>query len=126
MRLVLQGVAGCDRIVLASPVYFGTVSAQFKTMIDRLQPLWVRKYRLNDPLFRKEDGRAAVFICAGATNTVKYFEAAEAVAKIALSVMNVEHRGSVFAMGADAAGDVERDHQVMNAAFAAGIGLISR
>ncbi len=39
-----------DEIILATPVYFGGVTAQAKAMFDRTQPLWARKYLLDKPI----------------------------------------------------------------------------
>ena len=36
-----------DIIVPASPVFFYSVTAQLKALVDRTQALWARKYRLN-------------------------------------------------------------------------------
>jgi multimeric flavodoxin WrbA len=38
-----------DAIVVASPVFFATVPAVLKTLIDRCQPYWVRRYILKEP-----------------------------------------------------------------------------
>lgn len=40
MEEVLEKVAACDVIVLASPTYFLTMSGQMKVFIDRLLPKW--------------------------------------------------------------------------------------
>lgn len=37
-------IKSCDIIVLASPIYFGNVSAFTKAMIDRCQAFWSAKY----------------------------------------------------------------------------------
>lgn len=40
MQDVLEKVAACDVMVLASPTYFLTMSGQMKIFIDRLLPKW--------------------------------------------------------------------------------------
>lgn len=40
MEAVLEKVAACDVLVLASPTYFLTMSGQMKLFIDRLLPKW--------------------------------------------------------------------------------------
>ena len=40
MEDVLEKVAACDILVLASPTYFLTMSGQMKIFIDRLLPRW--------------------------------------------------------------------------------------
>lgn len=71
-----------DIVVMASPIYFYTVPAEFKAVIDRTQTLWSRKFKLGlkDP----DEGRRKGFLLSvGATRgkdlfdginlTMKYF-----------------------------------------------------
>ncbi|MDR3640591.1 MAG: flavodoxin family protein [Humidesulfovibrio sp.] len=44
---VLRAVAGCDALVLATPVYFGEVSSQLKAFIDRTYSFLTPDYALN-------------------------------------------------------------------------------
>ena len=62
-------------LMLASPVFFYTVSAHTKILMDRCQSLWVKKYwiekvRMNE---RKAE-RKGLFISAAATKGKKLFE----------------------------------------------------
>jgi len=62
-----------DVVVLATPIYFYNATAQLKTLIDRTQTLWARKYRLGltDP-GRPE--RKGVLLAVGATKGKNLFE----------------------------------------------------
>ncbi len=79
-------LAECDGILLASPIFFGSVSAQAKILIDRCQCFWAGKYLLGradgNPPGRKK--RPGLFVAAaarrprpdlfdGAVRTVRYF-----------------------------------------------------
>ena len=44
MRELYGKLLAADVVVLATPVFFYGVSAQAKTMIDRTQALWARRY----------------------------------------------------------------------------------
>ena len=46
MAAVYNSVDRADIVILASPVFFGELTAQTKAMIDRFQCRWVGKYRL--------------------------------------------------------------------------------
>ena len=35
-----------DRVIVTTPIYFYTVSAQLKIFMDRMQAFWARKYNL--------------------------------------------------------------------------------
>ena len=43
MRQIYKKVDETDALIVASPIYFGSLAAQAKIMIDRFQPYWVRK-----------------------------------------------------------------------------------
>ena len=60
-------------VVAASPMYFYSVTAQLKVLIDRSQALWSRRYRLKltDPL---AGTRAGVMLSVGATKGKNLFE----------------------------------------------------
>ena len=49
MDEVFAALDSADAIVVASPVFFATVPAVLKTLLDRCQPYWVRRYILKEP-----------------------------------------------------------------------------
>lgn len=53
-----------DNVVLASPVYYGTLPGQVLSLMSRLQPWHAAKFFLNRPLVQREK-RAAVILTAG-------------------------------------------------------------
>ncbi len=54
-----------DILIAASPIYFLSVSAQLKAVIDRTQAVWASKYILNSPAIDREKKRLGVFIATG-------------------------------------------------------------
>ena len=49
MDAVYPLLDGADAIAVASPVFFGTVTAMLKLLLDRCQPYWARRYVLHEP-----------------------------------------------------------------------------
>jgi multimeric flavodoxin WrbA len=49
MDNVYRQLDSADAIAVASPVYFATVPAVLKTLLDRCQPYWARRYVLGQP-----------------------------------------------------------------------------
>lgn len=49
-QVVYEKILGCDALVLATPVYFGAVSAQVKVLIDRCESFWKMTYVLGAPV----------------------------------------------------------------------------
>jgi len=45
-----DAVMECDALVLATPIYFGAVTAQIKPFIDRFQCFWARRDITKDPM----------------------------------------------------------------------------
>ncbi len=78
MREVFAAVRGAGAVVLASPIYFGSVSAQMKTMIDRFQCVWLAEHRRGIRLFPGE--RVCGFIACAAGDR-RIFENARQVVR---------------------------------------------
>ena len=65
----------CEGIMLASPIFFYTVSAHTKIFMDRCQSLWIKRYWLDKKPFSKPGGhRKGLFISVGATRGKKLFD----------------------------------------------------
>jgi multimeric flavodoxin WrbA len=61
--------------MLASPVFFYTVSAHTKILMDRFQSLWVKKYWIDKtPMNHPKITRKGLFISVGATKGKKLFD----------------------------------------------------
>lgn len=62
-------------LMLASPIFFYTVSAHTKILMDRCQSLWAKKYWLEKPPIEKRKAtRKGLFISVGATKGKRLFE----------------------------------------------------
>ena len=62
LKGVLEAIAKADILVLASPVYFGTVTGQAKCFVDRTFSFAKPDYRTNPNPSRLPAGKKAVFI----------------------------------------------------------------
>ena len=62
MDEIVAALEHMDAIVMASPVYFGGVTAQMKAMIDRCQPFWARKYVMKQPVSNDNRRRDLLFL----------------------------------------------------------------
>jgi len=110
-----------DIIILTSPIFFYGVTAWAKAMIDRSQPLWVRKYLLKDPSLGKEGKkRKGFFISVGATKGPKVFDGAIQTVKYFFDVLNVEYVGELVFRNVEAKGDILKHPEALQQAFEAG------
>ena len=111
----------CRGLMVASPIFFYSVSAQTKILIDRCQSLWVKKYMIEKAGFGVRGvGRKALFIAAGATRGKKLFEGTLLTMKYFLDVLDMNLWRSLLYRGVDGEGDVLRHPEYLEEAYLAG------
>jgi len=71
---VYDQLLSCHGLMLASPIFYYTVSAHTKILMDRCQSLWAKKYWLEKPLEKRKATRKGLFISVGATKGKRLFE----------------------------------------------------
>lgn len=111
-----------DAVAIGTPVFFATVPSQMKALYDRMQPYWVRRYLLHEPA--REPKRPGVLLLSGGGGDPFGSECAVTTTRSAMNVAGVEII-DVIAAHADRVGDVERSPEVLEAARAAGLALVS-
>jgi multimeric flavodoxin WrbA len=113
-----------DGIMLASPIFFYTVSAHTKIFMDRCQSLWVKKYWIDKTQFGKwEPKRKGLFISVGATRGKKLFEGPLLTVKFFLDVLDAELWRTLLYRELDFQEDVLKHPEYLDEAFEAGIAL---
>ena len=126
MQMVYKELESADRIVLASPLQFMSVSAQMKAMIDRCQALWARKYILKIPPLGDNRPRKGFFISVGGRRTIpNLFDAELVTIKNVFRIMDVEYSGDLLIPGIDALGDILNHPDALEKAFEAGQKFVS-
>ncbi len=122
MTEVYEGVKKARGLVLASPIHFGSLSAQLKVAIDRFQCFWAARYLLPEPWIRREEGRRGFLLAAGGREkgSETYIRNAEEVAKVFFAVLNIQPAGTLFFPGLDEHGAVAREARYREGAWAAG------
>ena len=98
MKDVYEKLIEADALIVATPVYFGTVTAQLKTMIDRCQSVWVSKYVLNKSTEGKRERKGALICVAGKDNE-DYFENVKKIVKIFYATVDTKYSGDLFVGG---------------------------
>lgn len=63
MSFILQKINDADIIFVSSPLYFNSVSAQLKMVIDRCQVLWASKQIRSTPIINPNKARTGYFLC---------------------------------------------------------------
>ena len=89
-QTLVDKLVSCDGIMLASPIFFYTVSAHTKILMDRCQSLWVKKYWVEKTPYRKANPkRKGLFISAGATKGKKLFDGTLLTVKYFFDVLDM-------------------------------------
>lgn len=93
-------------VVAASPIFFYSVTAQLKALIDRSQALWSRKYRLrlSDPLSKTRKG---FLLSLGGSRGKRLFEGARLVAQYFFDAVDAEYNGDLTYPGIENADDIK-------------------
>lgn len=125
MQGIYDQLLTADRLVLASPMFFMSLSAQSKAMIDRCQCLWARKYKLNIPVANNIGGeRRGLFVAAGGTEYRNLFQPSIAIIKSWFSVLEVKLAGELTFRGIDEKGAIASHPTALCDAYAAGKQLV--
>lgn len=122
MEKVEAQIKDADAIILASPIYFGSLSAQAKIMIDRCQLFWERKMVLKEPI-RKNRAKAAL-ICVEASNREDFFQNAKQIARNFFEVIEAEYTDELFCTGLEKAKDVLNHPEFLKKAYILGGNLL--
>jgi multimeric flavodoxin WrbA len=115
-----------DRIIFATPIFFMTVSAQAKALIDRCQCLWAHKYVLKKPLITAAGrDRRAMVIAVGGSKSKKMFDCIRLTMKYFFDVLDVNYAASLFVNKVENIGQIKEHPSAMEQAFALGQKLVA-
>lgn len=121
---IYDQLLSCHGIMLASPIFFYTVSAHTKILMDRCQSLWVKHYWIdNKPFGRRAFKRKGLFISVGATKGKKLFNGVGLTVKYFFDALDAELWQSLLYRSLDVEGDVLKHPEYMEAAYQAGKAL---
>jgi hypothetical protein len=122
MQTVFPFLESARAVVLASPIFFYTVTGCIKPLIDRSQALWARKYVLKKAVPRVVDGieRAGYFISCGATKGRNLFDGPLLTMKYFFDAVGVRQAESLTYRQIEGVGDIRRHATAIDEATALG------
>ena len=123
MDAVYDKIVEADAIVVASPMFFYSVSAQTKAVIDRCQALWARKYLLKQPI--SQTSRRGAFIAVGATRGKNLFEGSLLIMKYFFDAIDAEYTDNLLIRGVDDKGQIKEHTEHLSAAFDLGKKIVT-
>ncbi len=122
--LLREKLFSCDALMLASPIFFYTVSSHTKVFMDRCQEFWSRKYLIDKaPFGLREPARKALFVSVGATRGSKLFDGVLLTMKYFLDTLDMELWGSLLYKGLDGHSDILEHPGYLDEAYRTGVKL---
>ncbi|MBI4845086.1 MAG: flavodoxin family protein [Candidatus Omnitrophica bacterium] len=113
-----------DIIIIASPIYFGSLTAQTKTMIDRFQCFW-RAVNITKTIALDKEKRGG-FICVQADNREDFFKNAQFVVKQFFAAIGVRYCEELFCQQVEEKASIKNRPECLKDAFALGELLVNR
>lgn len=121
---VVDQILAAEGLILASPIFFYTVSAHTKILMDRCQSLWVKKYWIDKvPFGQWEPKRKGLFISVGATKGKKLFNGALLTVKYFFDVLDMALFKSLLYRSMEFEDDALKHPEYLEEAYEAGKAL---
>ncbi len=100
-----------DIIIAAAPIFFYSTPAHFKALIDRIQALWARKYKLNlkDP---KDGFRKGFLLALGATKGKNLFDGIKLTLKYFFDGLGADFVGNLTYRRIEQPGDIKKEQDI--------------
>lgn len=120
---VYAKIKKANAIILASPIFFGSLSAQTKVMIDRFQCYWRYKYVLGKVASSKK--RPGALILIEASKRESFLENAKSIIKNFFATLDIDYKEELFCPGIDEKGKIHKHPDLMEKARSMGGSLAS-
>ncbi|MFZ5570569.1 MAG: flavodoxin family protein [Thermodesulfobacteriota bacterium] len=122
---IYDRLLACDGLMLASPIFFYSVSAHTKILMDRCQSLWVKKYWMEKTSNQQqaERRRPGLFISVGATKGKKLFDGTLLSLRYFFDVLDMDVWKTLLYRGLDLAEEVHGHPEYLQEAYDAGAAM---
>ena len=114
---IYDKLLAADAVIIASPMFFYTVSAQLMLLISRCQALWARKYVLKNLDIPEKRG---AFIAVGATRGEKLFDGPKLTIKYFFQAINARYTDELLIRGVDKRGEIKEHPTALSDAYELG------
>lgn len=110
-------IEGADAVIIASPIFFGSLSAQTKAFIDRFQSVWVGKYILKNV---KQKNKEGAFLSVSGSGRADFFNNARSIARNFFAVIGAEYSGEILSPAVDKKAGIKKFKSVLEKAYRIG------
>ncbi len=122
---VLDKMLEADRLIFAMPVFFMTVPAQAKLLIDRGQCLWLLRNKLGRVLFEPPRDRRGMLIAVGGSRTRSQFDCVQRPVQACFEYLEVDCASTLFISQVDEKGAILQHPKALAEALRLGRELVS-
>jgi multimeric flavodoxin WrbA len=129
MQTIHDELRTADRVIVVSPIFFFSVSAQAKILIDRCQTFWAQKYLHKNPIQAGPFGRKGLLMLVGGMKRSEKnvgFECAEATVRAFFRTINVQEHVTLAYDEVDEKGAVAKHATALTEAYEAGKRLVEK
>lgn len=106
-------IEAADHLIFATPIYFGSMCAQLKALIDRGQPFFEKKYHLKIPSpTRSSEKKCLILTCGGFKKIDDYVKNIKQIMTIYLRCLDIKSFKIISAPQIDACGEIN-NHPVL-------------
>ena len=121
LAYLIEEMSSSDVLMIASPIFFGSLTGQLKTMIDRFQFAWREKNTQLREIFPKR--KRGAFISVQAQDRSDFFGNASSIVRHFFATVNVSYDAELFFGELEAEGDAVCKDEYMEKAFRLGQSL---
>ena len=125
-QVLLKKMLDADRLVFATPIFFMSVCAQAKNLIDRGQCLWALKYVLKKESLTVGRDRRSMVIAVGGSKSKKQFESIRLTMKTYFDALDMKYVTNLFVDQVDDRGQVEEHPSALDQAYQLGAQLAGK
>lgn len=109
MTGLYEKIVAARRLLLVSPVYFYSLTAQLKAVVDRGQALWSRKHlQVKKGEWQDDLDRKGFLVAVAATKGARVFEGSILTAKYFFDATGFAYGGELLVRGIDRRGEMAR------------------
>ncbi len=102
------------RVIISSPIFFFSVPAQLKMLIDRCQCLWYEKYVLSKTKQKDTNRKALILLVGGMKRGEVGVTCAEATLKAFLRTIDVKEHKTLSYLGYNEPGEIMKNPRVIS------------
>ena len=124
MHIVYREIEKSDAIIVAAPIFFGSLSSQTKMMIDRYQCFWLAKYIYKTCKTMKKK-KTGVFISVESSTRQDFFENAKSIIKNFFATIGASYAEELFCPGVEKKGDVLKKIECLKKAYEIGKNIVN-